>query len=423
MKSSDDEQVTISLNQEILCPHSEGHRFTLREGLAESTIRRIQKEQAEATAQQKIALRAQLEAEREMIRESAKAEEAEKAKIRERTLHEQLEAQTRLIDEIRRQLSEKSAAEFNLKQSIEALKAEQNLAVAKAAADARELSRLEARSLAEKTLGEKFEQELEALRLKQKELEKQRDDAKQVADELRRRMEQGSQQAQGEALELTLEAELAFRFPTDRVEPIANGAFGADILHTIILADGRNCGSITWETKNAQSWNGKWLDKLRTDVIRSKSEFGVLVSTALPEGVKYFDQVNGMYICSLSVWFAVASMLRQQVINLAFARASAEGRDQKMDVVYRYLTGPEFRERVNAIIQTFVGMQDQLNKEKRALMKHWSRRDKQIQTVLTGLSGMYGDLQGIIGTASLPEIETLEITDLEDDDDSAPEAL
>jgi hypothetical protein len=412
-----DEQVTISLNEEILCPHVEGHRFTLREGLAESTIRRIQQEQAEAIAQQKSALRAQIEAEREAIRQAAQSEESERAKIREQAFQEQMAAQARLIEEMRKQLSEKSAAEFDLKQSIEALKAEQNLALAKAAADARQLSRIEAMSLAEKTLGEKFEQELEALRLKQKELEKQRDDAKQAADELRRRMEQGSQQAQGEALELTLEAELAFRFPTDRVEPIANGAYGADILHTIITADGRNCGSITWETKNAQSWNSKWLEKLRMDVISSKSEFGVLVSTALPEGVKYFDQIDGMYVCSLSVWFAVATMLRQQIINLAFARASAEGRDQKMDVVYRYLTGPEFRERVNAIIQTFVGMQDQLHQEKRALMKHWGRREKQIQGVLNGLSGMYGDLQGIIGTASLPEIETLEITDLPDEDD------
>jgi hypothetical protein len=412
-----DEQVTISLNEEILCPHGEGHRFTLREGLAESTIRRIQQEQAEANAKQKLAFRVQLEAEREAIRLTAKSEESQKARIREQAFREQMAAQAGLIDEIRRQLSEKNAAEFDLKQSIEALKAEQNLALAKAAADARELSRIEAMSVAEKTLGEKFEQELDALRLKQRELEKQRDDAKQAADELRRRMEQGSQQAQGEALELTLEAELAFRFPTDRVEPIANGAYGADILHTIIMADGRNCGSITWETKNAQSWNGKWLEKLRTDVISSKSEFGVLVSTALPEGMKYFDQIDGMYVCSLSVWFAVATMLRQQIINLAFARASAEGRDQKMEVVYRYLTGPEFRERVNAIIQTFVGMQDQLNQEKRALMKHWSRREKQIQTVLNGLSGMYGDLQGIIGTASLPEIETLEITDLEDEED------
>jgi hypothetical protein len=412
-----DEQVMIGLNEEILCPHGEGHRFTLREGLAESTIRRIQEEQAEANAKEKFELQARFEAEREAIRQAAKSEESQKAKIREQAFQEQMAAQARLIDEIRRQLSEKSAAEFNLQQSIEALKAEQNLALAKAAADARELSRIEAMGLAEKKLGEKFEQELEALRLKQRELEKQRDDAKEAAHELRRRMEQGSQQAQGEALELTLEAELAFRFPTDRVEPIANGAYGADILHTIIMADGRNCGSITWETKNAQSWNSKWLEKLRTDVISSKSEFGVLVSTALPEGVKYFDQIDGMYVCSLSVWFAVAAMLRQQIINLAFARASAEGRDQKMDVVYRYLTGPEFRERVNAIIQTFVGMQDQLSQEKRALMKHWSRREKQIQTVLNGLSGMYGDLQGIIGTASLPEIETLEITDLDDEED------
>ena len=414
---TNDELVTVSLNEEILCPHGDGHRFTLREGLAESTIRRIQQQQTEANARQKMAWEARLQAECEAIRQVAQSEAEEQAKFREQTFREQAAAQARLVDEMRRQLSEKSASEFNLKQSIEALKAEHDLALAKAAADARETSRIEARSLAEKALSEKFEQELEALRLKQKELEKQRDDAKQVADELRRRMGQGSQQAQGEALELTLEAELACRFPTDRVEPIANGAYGADILHVIIMPDGRNCGSITWETKNAQSWNNKWLEKLRKDVINSKSEFGVLVSTVLPDGVKYFEQIDGMYVCSLSVWFAVAAMLRQQVINLAFARASAEGRDQKMDVVYRYLTGPEFRERVNAIIQTFVGMQDQLSKEKRALMKHWSRREKQIQTVLNGLSGMYGDLQGIIGTASLPEIETLEITDLDEEEE------
>ena len=132
-----DEQVTISLNEEILCPHGEGHRFTLREGLTESTIRRIQQEQAEASAQQKLAFRIQLEAERKAIRQTAQSEESQKAKIREQAFQEQMAAQARLIDEIRRQLSEKSTAEFDLQQSIEALKAEQNLALAKAAADAR----------------------------------------------------------------------------------------------------------------------------------------------------------------------------------------------------------------------------------------------------------------------------------------------
>src|SRR5258708_19238915 len=212
-----------------------------------------------------------------------------------------MKAQARLIDEIRRQLSEKSTAEFNIQQSIEALKAEQNLALAKAAADASELSRSEAMGLAEKTLGEKFEQELEALRLKQRELEKQRDDAKEAAHELRRRMEQGSQQAQGEALELTLEAELGFRFPTDRVEPIANGAYGADILHTIIMADGRNCGSITWEKKKAQGWNSKRLEKLGPEGIRLKTEIGGLSSTGLTEEGKYSDTIYGIYVFRASV--------------------------------------------------------------------------------------------------------------------------
>src|SRR5437588_796535 len=127
-----DEQVTISLNEEILCPHADGHRFTLREGLAESTIRRIQEDQAQAKSKHKLALQAQLEAEREAIRQAAKCEESQRAKFREQAFQEQMAAQAGLIDEIRRQLAEKSVAEFNLQQSIEVLKAEQNLAVAKA---------------------------------------------------------------------------------------------------------------------------------------------------------------------------------------------------------------------------------------------------------------------------------------------------
>jgi hypothetical protein len=119
--------------------------------------------------------------------------------------------------------------------------------------------------------------------------------------------------------------------------------------------------------------------------------------------------LNGIWVCDLSSWSGLATVLRLQVLNLAAARASAEGRDQKMDILYKYLTGPEFRERVNAVMQTFIQMQDQLNREKRAISKHWSTREKQVQKVLEGIAGMYGDLQGIIGKTSLPEIEALEL--------------
>ena len=322
-----------------------------------------------------------------------------------------MDGQTQLIHEIRSQLTQKNAAEINLRQAIEELKLSHQEALVKASSDARQAAAAEALQKAEQEMKQRFEEELESLRLKQRELEKQRDDAKHVAEDLRRRMAQGSQQTQGEVLELILERELAHRFGSDRIEPISKGVFGADVIQHVLSPDGRLCGSITWETKNAQNWNPRWLEKLRSDMIANKSEFGVLVSTVLPEGVKHFGSIDGLWVCDLTVWPILASTLRQQLIALTFARLSAQGRDTKMEVVYRYLTGPEFRERVNAILRTFVGMKEQLEREKRALIKHWGAREKQIETVIDGLSGMYGDLQGIIGSTSLPEISSLKLED------------
>jgi hypothetical protein len=461
--SADDEPIRISLKQEVVCPEDSEHRFPLREGLAESTVHRMQREwldereqelartrdqigrefserekalerqlqqlageiaswrNRESTllgerakfekekAEQAINVARQIEAEREAISQAVRTEELQRAKTREQILKDQMGGQSQLIQEIRNQLTEKNAAEINLKQAIEELKLGHQEALLKASSDARQAAAADALQKAEQEVKQRFEEELESLRLKQRELEKQRDDAKHVAEDLRRRMAQGSQQTQGEVLELILERELANRFGSDRIEPISKGVFGADVLQHVLSADGRLCGSITWETKNAQNWNPKWLEKLRTDMIANKSEFGVLVSTVLPAGVNHFGLVDGLWVCDLTVWPILASTLRQQLMALTFARLSAQGRDTKMEILYRYLTGPEFRERVNAILRTFVGMQEQLEKEKRALIKQWGAREKQIETVINGLSGMYGDLQGIIGSASLPEISTLKL--------------
>ena len=465
--SADDEPIRISLKQEVVCPEDSEHRFALREGLAESTVHRMQREwldeqeqelartrdqigrefserekalerklqqlaeeitswrNRESTllgerakfekekAEQAINLARQIEAEREAISQAVRTEELQRAKTREQILKDQMGGQIQLIQEIRNQLTEKNAAEINLKQAIEELKLGHQEALIKASSDARQATAAEALQKAEQEVKQRFEEELESLRLKQRELEKQRDDAKHVAEDLRRRMAQGSQQTQGEVLELILERELANRFGSDRIEPISKGVFGADVVQHVLSPDGRLCGSITWETKNAQNWNPRWLEKLRTDMIANKSEFGVLVSTVLPAGVNHFGLVDGLWVCDLTVWPILASTLRQQLLALTFARLSAQGRDTKMEILYRYLTGPEFRERVNAILRTFVGMQEQLEKEKRALIKQWGAREKQIETVINGLSGMYGDLQGIIGSASLPEISTLRIEEPE----------
>jgi hypothetical protein len=403
MKNEPDE-IVINLSEEISCPFDTKHGFALRQGLQESTIRQM----LQNFAQQRGELKTQLEA---ALRQEFEA----RAEIREQELGQQNRTLQGLLGDVRDKLTKTSQSEFRLKESLDRLKLEHAVATEKAVANARETVRAEATLQAERVLREKFEGEMERLRLKQAELEKQRDDALRTAEELKRRMEQGSQQAQGEVLELALEKELPIRFAADQITPVAKGVYGADVLHAVISPNGQICGSITWETKNAQNWNSKWIEKLRQDMIANKSEFAVLVTTVLPPGIRHFGQLDGIWVCDLSSWPALATVLRLQVLNLAAARASAEGRDQKMNILYKYLTGPEFRERVNAVMQTFVRMQEQLNREKRAIIKHWSTREKQIQTVLDGIAGMYGDLQGIIGKTSLPEIETLQLDEGEEE--------
>ena len=392
------DEIVVKLSEQICCPFDTSHRFPLRQGLQESTIHqllnRFARQRAELRIELEAALRLELEA---------------RAKVREKELNEQNELLQQRLGDFRNQLSKSAQSERLLKENLDQLKQEQGIAIEKAVAEAREAMRAEATLQAERSFREKFEGELEKLRLKQAELEKQRDDALRTAEELKRRMEQGSQQAQGEVLELALEKELPVRFPTDQITPVSKGIYGADLVQTVVSPSGQTCGSITWETKNAQNWNSKWIEKLRYDMIANKSEFAVLVTMVLPPEIRHFGQLNGIWVCDLSSFPGLATVLRLQVLNLAAARASAEGRDQKMDILYKYLTGPEFRERVNAVMHTFIQMQDQLNREKRAISKHWSTREKQVQKVLEGIAGMYGDLQGIIGKTSLPEIEALEL--------------
>jgi hypothetical protein len=216
-------------------------------------------------------------------------------------------------------------------------------------------------------------------------------------------------------LEEDLERLLAHRFPTDEVTAVARGVNGADVVQKVLTNDDRICPSITWETKNTKTWQPKWIDKARADMIANGSEFAVIVTVALPKGVKHFERIEGVWVCDLTSWPALATVLRQHVISVSLARASGEGRDEKLDALYRYLTGPGFRERMNEVIAIFKAMQQELESEKLAFKRRWGTRERQIQKVLDSLPAIYGDLQGLIGKANLPEIPNLALETLDDD--------
>ena len=262
---------------------------------------------------------------------------------------------------------------------------------------------IEERQQLEKQLIDKYASEAD---LKLKERDKQIEDLRKSLAEAKRKSEQGSMETQGEALELDLEANLNSHFPHDGISPVPKGIRGADIIQAVNNQNMAACGSIIWETKNTKAWNSAWIDKLKDDQRAIGANLCVLVSTELPEGVKTFGQIDGVWVTSVAACIPLAMTLRQQLVQVTFARSASEGKSEKMEMVYEYLSGDAFRHKVEAIVETFVGMQEQLNKEKRAYARLWKEREKQIERIIENTAGMYGDVRGLIGSA-VPEIQAL----------------
>lgn len=235
---------------------------------------------------------------------------------------------------------------------------------------------------------------------------------KQIED-LRRRAEQGSQQLQGEVQEQELENLLCIKFPFDSIEPVPKGEFGGDILHRVSGINGQPSGVILWETKRTKNWSDSWLSKLREDQRTAKAEIAVIVSQVLPKGIETFEMIEGVWVVHPRLAIPVAMVLRQSLLELSIARQASEGQQTKTEMIYQYLTGSRFRQRVEAIVEAFSTMQEDLDKERKVIMKQWAKREEQIMRVMGATVGMYGDLQGIAGK-SLQEIEGLEMKTLED---------
>lgn len=254
-------------------------------------------------------------------------------------------------------------------------------------------------------LGERYAGEAE---LKLKERDKQIEGLRKALDDARRKSEQGSMETQGEALELDLQTNLEQSFPHDAIDPVPKGIRGADVIQTVHNHMQAISGSIIWEAKNTKAWNNAWIEKLKDDQRDMGANLAVIVSTVLPEGVRNFDLVEGVWVCSVTSYIPLAMALRQQLIQVTFARTASEGKSDKMEMVYQYLSGDEFRQKVEAIVETFVGMKEQLDKEKRAYARIWKEREKQIERIINNTAGMYGDIRGLIGS-SIPEIRALSL--------------
>ncbi len=403
----------IKLTESLAAPLLEATKREFEQRLAQKEAESAKRETG--IREREAALSKEKEALDEQVAEKLKvectriaAEESKKAKLAVANEVEQKSKDLIELQEILKQRDEKLAEAQ--KAQADLLRKQRELDDAK-----RELDlTIEKRVQAELTFTrEQAKKEAEdALKFKVMEKEQTISSMQKQIEELKRRAEQGSQQLQGEVQELELESVLSAKFPLDQINPVPKGEFGGDVLQHVAGPFGQSCGTILWESKRTKNWSDGWLVKLREDQRQAKAELAVIVSQTLPKDIDTFDLIDGIWVTHPKAAVPVAMALRQSLMEVAAARKATEGQQTKMEMVYDYLMGPRFRQRVQAIVEAFSTMQEDLDKERKVIMKQWAKREEQIGRVMQATVGMYGDLQGIAGK-TLQEIEGLELTALD----------
>jgi hypothetical protein len=247
--------------------------------------------------------------------------------------------------------------------------------------------------------------------LKLRELEKQLDEQKKLAEEMRRKAEQSSMQRQGEVQELLLEEILKENFPFDLIEEVGKGVEGADCIQIVRNHSGRECGKIIYESKRTKAWQNNWIDKLKTDMRSRGADIAILVTQTFPKDMERFGEKDGVWICNFAEAASVAALIRNGIIKVYEIQRSEENKGDKMQLLYNYLTGVEFRGQVEAIAEGFLAMKNSISRERMQMEKMWKEREKQLEKVLISTSALYGSVKGIAG-ASVGDIPLLDGGDI-----------
>jgi hypothetical protein len=336
----------------------------------------------------RVRLRMEKETLEKQIKQRIEEEEAGKFKV----LQEELNEKSARLKEFNQALAE-----------IEKLKREKDELRESIQAEAQKA--LNEKLLEEKEKIRKSEQEKNELSIR--ELQKKLDDQKKLTEEMQRKQEQGSMQLQGEVQELAIEEWLASRFPLDTISEIKKGALGGDCIQTINTHARPNCGKIYYESKRAKNFGGDWIEKFKADMRAKNITVGILVTQVYPKDMERMGMIDGVWLCSYEEFKGLSVVIRESVIRISEVAASQENKGDKMVMLYDYLISPEFKSQIEAIVEGFTTMKSDLDAEKRAMMKIWNTREKQIEKVITNTTAMYGSIKGIGGKAigTVPSLE------------------
>ncbi len=348
----------------------------------------------------------------EKLKQNLRDEFNKKYLDEKRKLEEKIEAQSGKELKLLKEQFEKQKKELDLARDYE-------LELRKKTADLEEreknLELLAQRTIDEerKKIQEKTESEvMEKFHLKEREQNAVIDSLKKSLEDAQRKANQGSQQLQGEVLELELEEVIRREFPIDLVTEVGKGKFGADILQLVRNNLGQVCGKIIWESKRTKNFEEGWIDKLKGDLREAKADMAILVCTSLPKDIRIFGQKGGIYITGFDSLLPVARVLRESLISLTQMKALSVGKNERIESLYRYITSSEFAQKIESMMETFSSMNNTLEKEKTAMQRIWAQREKEIDRLKTNTLTIHGSLSGLI-EEPLGEVASFHFPDIE----------
>lgn len=379
---------------DIKCPHC-GHKFPMEEAVSEEYKKELREQMLSYKKQKDEEMNKREVQLNESIRKSVSADFENRLKLLQQAQADNEEklktARTREMEFLRKEQElQTKEQELELTVQRQLLKERGQLS---------EKIRLEE---AEKIAMRETEHQLRV-----RELEKQLDDQKKLAEEMRRKAEQGSMQLQGEAQELALEELLAATFPFDLIEEVGKGIRGADCIQVVRNKFGNDCGKIIYESKRTKDFAKDWVEKLKADMRKLGADVAILVTQAMPKDMERFGEREGIWICTFSEVTALAYVLRDGILRVHSAGRSQENRGEKMHMLYDYLTSNEFAEQWKAIREGFMSMKLSIQRERDTMEKLWKMREKQLEKVLLNATHIKGSIEGIAGSDSVD----LRITD------------
>ncbi len=407
------------MNNKITCPNC-GHSFDVEEALSGKLEARFKAEYEKKVAEQAERFNQERqkieEAKRLLEEQREKEEERFKAELARQLQQEKLKIEKDTLESVEERM--KALQEENEKRKTEnkSLR-EKEIALLKLEAALKE--RQEDLDLQmEKKLLEKQKEIEDKARAKEREnfelekvkLLKQIDDNKKLAEEMKRKAEQGSMQLQGEVQELALKEQLARIYPFDVIEEVPKGVRGADAIQIVVNSNQQKCGSIVYESKRTKNFANEWIDKLKQDQILCKADIAVIVTETYPLDMARFGEKDGVWICNFHEVKSLSFVLREMLIRTNSVRLSQENKGDKMELLYAYLTSNEFVQNIKRIVENYDGMITQLNAEKKAMHRIWAEREKQIWVVQENISALFGSIKGIAGK-SLQTADVLQLPD------------